>query len=126
MFNFLFAENSRTEVREQQMERHDGSTSEAKTPSTPSITNYMSRGSQASTWSTNSSEYDRRLESLLRWLINSGNPVTIVDQEDFREMLHTMDPKFKSPGKYLVSQFPHNPYSFLFQSTRVRVMTNNY
>lgn len=29
-----------------------------------------------------------------------GSPVTIADSESFRDLMKTMDPKFKMPGKH--------------------------
>src|SRR6218665_1567227 len=46
-----------------------------------------------------SSEHLQREKSVVNMLVESGYPVTMCDLPSFREMISTMDPKFKLPGE---------------------------
>jgi hypothetical protein len=50
------------------------------------------------TWSTASSEYIKRHDSVMNTVIFTGYPASMLDQPSVREMLITLDPKFKPPG----------------------------
>ena len=49
-------------------------------------------------WPMTSREYTYRLEGILQMLISSGGPVTMVDDEDYRESLRRLYPKCALPG----------------------------
>jgi hypothetical protein len=50
------------------------------------------------TWPTASSEYIKRHDSVMNTVISTGYPASMLDQPSVREMLITLDPKFKPPG----------------------------
>jgi hypothetical protein len=50
------------------------------------------------TWPTASSEYIKRHDSVTNTVISTGYPASMLDQPSVREMLITLDPKFKPPG----------------------------
>lgn len=59
---------------------------------------------RATAWHSDSNEYKKRVSSLLNMLISTGYPLALVDQPSFRDLMHTMDPKFVMPGACLCLQ----------------------
>jgi hypothetical protein len=53
---------------------------------------------RTATWSKDSLEYKYRLDGILQMLVSSGCPVTMVDEDDYRESMRRLDPKFVIPG----------------------------
>lgn len=49
-------------------------------------------------WSADSAQHNQRLTAVQDFIIESGYPVTMVDQPSFRSMITTLDSKFKMPG----------------------------
>jgi len=45
-------------------------------------------------------QHKERLSALLDMFIDTGDPVTHVDNPSFRAMLAKTDPKFRLPGDY--------------------------
>ncbi|ESN96893.1 hypothetical protein HELRODRAFT_178693 [Helobdella robusta] len=57
--------------------------------------NIKSFFSNMSQWS--GKEHDKRVEAVMKMVIGTGSPITIVDHPTFRQMFHISDPKFKLP-----------------------------
>lgn len=49
-------------------------------------------------WPIDSIEHQRRQETLVDFLTETGYPVTMIDRPSFREFVRTLDGKFKLPG----------------------------
>ena len=49
-------------------------------------------------WDKDSVEYKLRLDAVRAMVVGSSIPVSLMDQDDFRRMIHTLDPKFTLPG----------------------------
>lgn len=64
----------------------------------PTLNEGLKFNRQSTQWDKNSAEYQRKLNSILQFLISSGYPVTMVDDPAFKEMISTLDPKFSLPG----------------------------
>ncbi len=80
------------------LKRHaaDSSSAVVSTRKTQTIQDCFSK--RHVTWSSVSSEHLQREKSVVNMLVESGYPVTMCDLPSFREMISTMDPKFKLPG----------------------------
>ena len=43
-----------------------------------------------------------RVQSVMKMVISTSCPITLLDQQSFREMINVMDQKFKMPGLFFV------------------------
>jgi hypothetical protein len=66
-------------------------------PQTQTLKTCIEAGSK---WAKNSQEYAKRLSAVQNMLIGTAYPIAMVDQPDFKQMVHTLDPKFTLPGIY--------------------------
>lgn len=68
----------------------------AMSSSVQTLQECMSRSSIA--WPSDSFEHKRRLETIIDLLADTGYPVTMLDRPSFRDLVKTLDAKFKLPG----------------------------
>lgn len=78
---------------------------------------------------TESPEYKKRCHSVMDVIISTGYPTSLLDQPSFRNLMITLDPKFKPPGRFLnqilllLLYFNRNLQSCLL-SAHIMVMTS--
>lgn len=49
-------------------------------------------------WGKNSTEYKARILALKQMIIGTGSTISLLDHPDFRQLMKTLDPRFKLPG----------------------------
>lgn len=79
-------------------------------------------------WSSGSMEQSKRQQSLIKMLIETGSPETLVDNKSFRQFVRVLDPKFKLPAsgklhKLLIQQYCNSKTAIKGMLSNVRKVT---
>lgn len=57
-------------------------------------------------WNKTSLQYNEKLDAVRDWIVKTGQPITVVDNPEFRTLVKRLDAKFKMPGECgLLSEF---------------------